>query len=399
MARVILIYSGGLDTSVCIPLLREDYGFSEIITVTVDIGQPREDIKQAEIKAKKLKTKHYTVDAKDEFVRDFIFPSIKANGNYQGYPLSTALGRPLIANVAHKISKKEKVDVFAHGCTGKGNDQFRIEYTLRALMPSAKIIAPMREKNLTRTEEINYAKEKGIPVSATVDKIWSIDENLWGRSIEGGKLEEPFFEPPEEIFKWTKGDGESKNVPYQISLRFKGGVPVALQGVEYDKIELIKKLNKIAGDCGVGRVDIMEERILGLKVRENYETPAALVVLSAHKALEALVLTREELKFKTIVDQMWSELVYFGLWYDPLKEDLDAFINRTQGRVEGEVILKLFKGNCKVVGRKSKFALYSEDLASFDSKTFNQQDAEGIVKHYGLSSRMYWEIKRRNKTA
>lgn len=393
MSKVILIYSGGLDTSVCIPMLREDYGFDEIITVTVDIGQPRKDILQAEKKAKILKTKHYTVDAKDDFIHNFIFPSIKANGNYQGYLLSTALGRPLIAKVAVDIAKKENVNTFAHGCTGKGNDQFRIEYTLRTLMPDCKIIAPMREKNLTRQEEIEYAKKKGVPIKQTKEKIWSIDENLWGRSIEGGKLEDLTYEPPEEIYAWTKGYKTSRPEPYKISIQFENGIPVGLQGKRMPPFELITKLNKIAGNCGVGRVDIVEERILGLKARENYEAPAGVTIFIAHKAIEQLVLTREELKFKNYVDQVWSELAYFGLWYDPLKEDLEAFINNTQKRVTGEVILKLFKGNCKVIGRKSPYALYSEDLASFDSKTFNQKEAEGMVKYHGLSSRMWWKIK------
>lgn len=397
MNKVILVYSGGLDTSVCIPILREEYGFKELITVTVDVGQPKKEIKEAEEKAKKLKTKHYIVDAKKEFVEKYIHKAIKANGNYQGYPLSTAIARPLIAKCAVDIAKKENANVFSHGCTGKGNDQFRIEFMIRTLMPSAKIIAPIREKNLTRSEEIEYAKEKGVPVSQSKKKIWSIDENLWGRSIEGGRLEEPYYSPPEEIYLWTKGYKESPAQPEEIIIEFKGGIPTSINGKIKDNVSLILDLNKIAGRHGVGRVDIMEERILGLKARENYETPAAITLLTAHQALESLVLTREELKFKKIVDTLWSELAYFGLWIDPLKEDLEAFIENTQKRVEGRVKMQLFKGNAKVIGRESKFALYDESLVSFDTRDFEQKDAEKIVKLHGLSSQIYFRIKEKIK--
>jgi argininosuccinate synthase len=397
MKKVILIYSGGLDTSVCIPILREEYGFEEIITVTVDVGQPEKEIKEAEKKARKLKTKHYTIDAKKEFVEEFIYKAIKANGNYQGYPLSTAIARPLITKCAVEVAKKEKTNIFSHGCTGKGNDQFRIEFMLRALMPSAKIIAPIREKNLTRSEEIEYAKKIGIPISQSKKKIWSIDENLWGRSIEGGKLEDPYYSPPEEIYLWTKGYKESPEEPGNLVIEFKNGVPVSLNGEEKDGISLISDLNKIAGNFGVGRIDIIEERIFGLKARENYEAPAAVTILTAHQALEALVLTREELKFKKIVENLWSELAYFGLWISPLKEDLEAFIENTQKRVEGKVKLELFKGNVRVKGRESPFALYEESLVSFDTKDFQQKDAESIVKLHGLSSLIYQRIKEKLK--
>lgn len=386
---VVLVYSGGLDTSVCIPMMREDYGFDHIVTVTVNVGLPDEEIKQAEDKAKLLGTEHYTVDAREEFAKEYIFPAIKANGDYQGYPISTSIARPLISLKAVEVAKKVGGDAFCHGCTGKGNDQFRIEFVMRALMPDVPIIAPMREHTMTRTWEIEYAEKKGIPIGQSKNKIWSIDENLWGRSIEGGRLEEPDYAPPEEIFKWTKNPADAPNTPTDIVLEFEDGVPVGLNGVRMQPVELITKVHEIAGENGVGRIDIMEDRLIGLKVRENYECPAAQVIIPAHKALEALVCTTEERAFKVLVDQKWGELAYAGLWYDPFKDDLEAFINRIQTRVTGTVNLRLFKGSCTVTGRASKYALYNEDLASFDSKTFDQSEAVGIVKTHGMQARMY----------
>jgi len=394
MKKAVLSYSGGLDTSVCIPMMKEFYGYDHLVTVTVDVGQPADDIKEAEEKAKALGTEHYTVDAKAEFVRDYIFPAIKANGDYQGYPLSSAIARPLIATKSVEVAKKVGAEAFCHGCTGKGNDQFRFEFVVRALAPEMEIIAPMRERNLTRVEEIEYAKERGVPIGQSVEKIWSIDENLWGRSIEGGRLEEPGFAPPEEIYEWTKGPDESPNKPSVIEIGFEGGVPTSLDGKKMDGVALIQTLNRLAGEHGVGRVDIMEDRMLGLKVRENYECPAAITLLTAHKALEALVCTRDETKFKGTVDQQWAELAYNGLWFDPLKEDLEAFIDKVQERVTGMVRLQLFKGSARVIGRSSPNALYSEELASFDTKAFDQREMGGMVKVHGLQSRMYRSLKK-----
>lgn len=394
MKKIVLSYSGGLDTSVCIPMVKEFYGFDHVITVTVDVGQPESDIKEAEEKARALGTEHYTIDAKSEFVTDYIFPAIKANGDYQGYPISTSIARPLIALKAAEIALEKGADAFCHGCTGKGNDQFRFEYVWRVMAPDLLIIAPMRERNLTRTEEIEYAKKHGVPVGQTVEKIWSIDENLWGRSIEGGKLEDPGFVPPEEIFQWTKGPNDSPNEPTVVEIEFRNGVPVSIDGKEMSPVSLIQRLNDLAGANGVGRIDIMEDRILGLKVRENYECPAAVTLLTAHRALEGLVCTRSERAFKAIVDQEWGRLAYEGLWFDPLKEDLEAFIERIQERVTGTVKVQLFKGSAKVVARTSPYALYSEELASFDSKAFDQSEMGGTVKVHGLQSRMYWMLKR-----
>jgi argininosuccinate synthase len=393
MKTVILVYSGGLDTSVCIPMMREDYGFDRVVTVTIDVGQPADDVREAEEKAKTLGTEHYTIDAKDEFARDFIFPAIKANGDYEGYPISTSIARPIIALKAVEVAKKVGGDAFCHGCTGKGNDQFRIEFVMRALMPDTPIIAPMREKTMTRTWEIEYAKQKGIPISQSVEKIWSIDENMWGRSIEGGRLEEPDCTPPEEIFKWTKNPVDAPNKPTDIVLAFENGVPVSIDGQTLSPVELITKMHEIAGENGVGRIDIMEDRMLGLKVRENYECPAASAIIPAHKALEALVSTRDEIRFKAFVDQEWGKLAYEGLWFDPFKDDLEAFIGKIQERVTGTVRLRFFKGSVKVMGRASKYALYNEDMASFDSQTFDQSKMEGMVAVHGLQARMYLQVK------
>ena len=394
MKKVVISYSGGLDTSVCIPMMKEFYGCDEIVTVTVDVGQPESDIKEAEDKAKALGTEHYTIDAKMEFATDYCWPAVKANGDYQGYPISTSIARPLIAAKAAEIANKVGAQAFCHGCTGKGNDQFRFEYVVRVLAPQVEIIAPMRERNYTRTEEIEYAKQRGVPVGQSAEKIWSIDENLWGRSIEGGRLEEPDFVAPEEIFHWTKSPDACPDTPTNIEIGFENGVPVSLNGRKMDAVSLITAAHKVAGDNGVGRVDIMEDRILGLKVRENYECPAAVLLIAAHKALEGLVCTKDERMFKVMVDQKWGELAYAGLWFDALKDDLEAFIDKIQERVTGSVHMQLYKGNAKVIGRKSPFALYNEDLASFDSKTFDQSEMAGMVKIHGLQSRMYWQLKK-----
>ena len=389
MKKVVLAYSGGLDTSVCIPLLKEHYGCDYAITVTVDVGQPENEIEQAEKKAEKISQKHYTIDAKDEFVKDYIFPLIKANGSYEGYVLGTSIARPLIAKKVVEIAKKEKAHALAHGCTGKGNDQLRFEVVFRST--SLDVLAPMRDMNLTREWEMEYAKKHGIPVAATKAKPWSVDENIWSRSIEGGRLEEPDFIPPEEIFEWTVSPEKGPDAQV-INIGFENGVPVSLNGEKMDGVPLIQELNKIGGAHGVGRTDMIEDRVLGLKARENYEHPAATILLMAHKDLEKLVLTRDELRFKSIVDDTWSELAYKGLVDEPLYADLNAFIDKTQERVTGSVKVKLFKGNAKVISRNSPYGLYSPDLSSFDSKTIDQKDAEGYCKYHGFQARMFQKM-------
>ena len=394
---VLLVYSGGLDTSVCIPMMREEYGYKRVVTVTIDVGQDPADIIQAAEKAKILQTEHYTVDAKSEFVENFCWPAVRANGDYQGYPMSTSIARPLIAAKAVEYAKKLGINSFAHGCTGKGNDQYRIELGIRSLMPNATIHAPVREKNMTRTWEIEYAQKKNIPIQQSLNKIWSIDENLWGRSIEGGRLEEPSFSPPEEIFLWTKSATEAATQPEDIKIRFINGVPVAINDQKDSAAQLVVKMNTIAGKHGIGRIDIMEDRMMGLKVRENYECPAATVILKAHRALENLVLTRDEIRVKSLIDQEWSRLAYEGMWWDPLKENLEAFIASTQKRVTGEVSLRLYKGQATIIGRQSSWALYSEDLASFDTTTFDQRESTGSVKNFGLQSRMYQQLVQKHQ--
>ncbi len=396
--KVVLVYSGGLDTSICIPMMREEYGYDEVITVTVDVGQPKEDIAQAEAKAKAMGTTHFTVDAKDEFTKEHCFTSLKANGMYQGYPMSTSIARPIIAKKAVEIAQAIGATAFAHGCTGKGNDQFRIEYMIRAMMPNATIHAPIRERNLTRTWEIEYAQKKGVPIQQSLEKIWSIDENLWGRSVEGGRLEEPNFEPPEEIFQWTKSAEQAPNDRMSLEIEFVNGAPTKVNGKAMAPAALVIHLNKVAGEHGIGRIDIMEDRLMGLKVRENYECPAAMVLIKAHQTLEALVLTRDELRMKALIDAEWSKLAYEGLWIDPLKTDLEAFIAATQMRVTGTVRMSLYKGVCTVSGRTSPWALYSEDLASFDSQTFDQRESTGAVKNFGLQSRMYHHLAQQKRS-
>lgn len=385
VSEVVLAYSGGLDTSVCIPLLRERYGFDKVVTVLVDVGQPPSDIERGNLRAKQLADKHYVIDARKEFVESYVFPLIKANGSYEGYVLGTAIARPLIATKAVEIARKEGINALAHGCTGRGNDQLRFEEVFRCT--DCRVIAPMRELDLAREWEINYAREHGIDVPVTKDKPWSIDENLWSRSIEGGRLEDPYFEPPEEIYGWTKKPDANK--PAQIvEIGFEQGVPVSLDGARMDGIELITKLNKVGGEHGVGRTDMVEDRVLGLKARENYEHPAATILLTAHKDLEHLVLSRLELKFKAAVDETWSEIAYMGLVDDPLYADLNAFVDQSQKRVNGSVRMKLYAGYAIPVGRKSPDALYAQDMVSFDSQTLSQRDAEGFAKYHGFQARL-----------
>ncbi len=390
--KVVLAYSGGLDTSVCIPILKENYDFEKVITVVVDVGQAEEEIVNAEEKAELIGDKNFTIDAKAEFVQDYLFPLIKANGNYEGYVLGTAIARPLIAKKVLEIAIDEGAAALAHGCTGKGNDQLRFEAVFRS--SDMDVLAPMRDMNLTREWEIEYARDHGIPVTVTKEKPWSIDENIWSRSIEGGQLEDPGFIPPEEIFEWTQSpeNGPESEI---IEIGFEGGVPVSLNGTRMDGVSLITELNRIGGIHGVGRTDMIEDRVLGLKARENYEHPAATILLTAHKDLERLVLTRAELSFKAKVDEKWSEMAYMGLLDEPLFNDLNAFVDATQVRVEGAVKLRLYKGSVMVVARSSHFALYSEDLVSFDESSIDQQDAEGVAKYHGFQGRLYQKVTKK----
>jgi len=387
MKTVVLAYSGGLDTSVCVPLLKERYDYDKVITVVADVGQPQSEIDDATRRAEKLADAHYTLDLKDEFVRDYLFPSIKANGLYEGYVLGTALARPLIAKKIVEVAESENADALAHGCTGKGNDQLRFEVIFRAT--DFDVVAPMRDLNLSREWEIDYARDHNIPVTVSREKIWSVDENLWSRSIEGGELEDPYSIPPEEIYEWTTSP-EDKNAPASeiIELTFEDGVPVALNASSMDGVTLIKKLNTIGGAHGIGRSDKIEDRVLGLKAREIYEHPAATILLTAHRDLESLVLTRDELRFKATVDDAWAELAYKGLVDEPLYADLCAFVDETQKRVTGDVKMRLYAGSATVVARRSDFALYSEELVSFGESVIDQRDSEGFSKYHGFQARL-----------
>jgi argininosuccinate synthase len=382
--KAVLAFSGGLDTSVVIKYLQDKHKL-DVITVTVDVGQ-EDNLKKISAKAKSLGVlKHYNIDARQEFVDSFIFPAIKANALYQKkYCLATALARPLIAQKVVEIAKKENASALAHGCTGKGNDQVRFDVTYRS-GSNLPIIAPIRDLNLTRDVELKYAQKHNIPIDNTAKKF-SIDQNLWGRAIEGGDMEDAFSEPPDDAFIWVK----TKNLPEKpqyIEIKFENGIPVAADGKRMRSIELIKYINKKAGASGVGIVDHIEDRVVGIKSREVYETPGASCIIEAHTDLEKMVLTKHELKFKAMVDAEWSWLAYSGLWQDPLKSDLDMFINTTQKRVSGTVKLKMFKGSLRVVGRKSEYSLYSHDLATYGAgSTFDQTLGKGFVELWGLQS-------------
>ena len=381
--KVILAYSGGLDTSVCIRYLQTLHKL-DVITVTVDCGQ-HDDFKEIERKARAIGAiKHVYIDAREEFARDYIVPSIKANGLYQGkYPLATALARPLIAAKAVEVAKKEGATAIAHGCTGKGNDQIRFDVTMHALSPNLKIIAPIRDLNLTRDLEISFAKEQNIPISSEAKK-YSIDINLWGRALEGGQIEEADFEPPEEAFEFINFQNDKAGY---MEIEFDQGIPLAADGKSIPLIDLIQYISDKAGGHGVGIIDHIEDRVVGIKSREVYEAPAALAIIEAHKDLEKMVLTKHELAFKQIVDNQWSWLAYSGLWQDPLRTDLDKFIDATQNRVSGKVRLKMEKGSLRVVGRESKYSLYKDNLATYATgSTFDQSLAKGFVELWGLQS-------------
>ena len=391
MEKVVLAFSGGLDTTVCVKLLEEEYNY-EVVTACVDVGQPAEELQKSQNSADKINTgKHYIIDAKDEFANEYIARGIKANAEYEGYPLSTALARPLIAMKIIEIAEKEGATAIAHGCTGKGNDQFRFEAIIRS-MSDFKIIAPIREMNLTRTEEVAYAKEHGLNLS--YDKIYSIDENLWGRAIEGDVLEDPANEPPEEIYEWTKSAEDAKDTPTKVSIEFEEGVPVAINGEMMGLVDLINKANEIAGENGVGRVDIIENRMIGLKSRETYEVPGAKLLIAAHRALEQLVLTVDELRSADYMSTLYADLVYEALWQEPLREDLDQAFDHMQRRVSGEVVMKLFKGSIQPLSRKSPFSLHSIEQITFEDKETDQREIEGMIKYHGLQAANYQKLNR-----
>jgi argininosuccinate synthase len=384
--KVALAFSGGLDTTVCVPLLKEEYGYDEVIGVTVDVGQPEPEFAEAEETAEALGLDIHVVDAKQEFAA-LCFDGVRANATYQGYPLGTAMARPVIASAILEIAEEEGCTGIAHGCTGKGNDQLRFEAVWRD--SDLEVIAPIRELGLTRKWEKEYAAERDLPVEGGNEGDWSIDTNLWSRSVEGKELEDPSYVPGEEIYDWTSAPGSET---LELEIGFENGYAVSVDGEAMDPVEMTEMLNETAGAYGVGRTDVMEDRMLGLKVRENYEHPAATVLLSAHQGLESLVLTKEERLFKNYVDQEWAEKAYEGLVNAPLVRALEGFIDETQTKVTGTVTIRLEGGQARVVGRESPYAVYSAEAASFNTEDvmggIEQNDATGVAKYHGFQERL-----------
>ena len=384
--KIVVAYSGGLDTSVMVKWLKDKYD-AEIITYTGDLGQ-RKELVGLEEKARKTGASGvYIEDLKEEFVTNYIFPALKAGALYEGaYLMATALGRPLLAKRLVEVAKKEGATLVAHGCTGKGNDQVRFEVSVGALNPSLKVIAPVREWEFkSREEEIEYAKAHGIPVAATVKNPYSIDENLWGIAIECGVLEDPMAEPPADAYQITTAPEDAPATPEYIEIEFEAGVPVALNGAQMSGVELVEKLNEIAGAYGVGRVDLVENRLVGIKSREIYEAPAATVLHFAHTELERLTLEKSVAHYKTLIAEEYASLIYNGLWFSPLKQAFDAFVNETQKNVTGLVRVKLYKGTVSVVGRTSPYSLYDKSLATYTVEdSFEHKASEGFIKIFGL---------------
>ena len=386
--KVVLAYSGGLDTSVAIPWIQENYQ-AEVVTLTVDLGASRE-LESAKEKA--LKTgavEAYVFDGKEDFINNYVFPALKAGALYQGiYPLATALGRPLIAKYLVEVAKKEGADAVAHGCTGKGNDQVRFDVSIGALAPQLSVIAPAREWGMSRDEEKEYAKQRDIYVREDSGRIFSIDENMWGRSIEGEDLEDPWSEPPEAAFNLTSPVSDTPDEPLYLEVRFEKGVPAALDGEGLSGVALVQQVNRLAGEHGVGRIDHIEDRVVGIKSREIYESPAAVVLHTALRSLEGLVLSKDQLRFKKQVAQEYAEMTYGGLWYTPLREDFDAYVESSARFVSGDVRLRLHKGSCVVVGRQSSNSLYSFDLSTYGKgDQFDHSSSKGFIDIYGLSVR------------
>ena len=391
--KVVLAYSGGVDTSVCIPYLKNEWGVKEVITLAADLGQgdELEGVRKKALDSGAVES--LVIDVIEPLIKEYAFPAIQANALYENrYPLATALARPLIAKILVEAAEKYGADAIAHGCTGKGNDQVRFDVAIAALNPQIKILAPAREWGMSREETIAYGEEYGIPAPVKKSSPYSIDKNLLGMAIEAGELEDPWVEPPEEVYGMTKAIADTPNEPEYIEIGFERGIPVSLNGQEMGGIELITKLNQIAGNHGIGRIDMIENRLVGIKSREIYESPAMWVLIQGHRDLESLTLTADVTRYKRGIEETYSQLVYNGLWFSPLKGALDAFIQQTQERVTGVVRVKLFKGNVMVVGRKSDNSLYSFDLATYGAEDeFDHKAAEGFIYVWGLPTRVWSE--------
>ena len=389
--KVVLAYSGGVDTSVCIPYLKQEWGVQEVITLAADLGQgdELEPIRQKALQSGASQS--LVVDAKESFVKDYAFPALQANTLYENrYPLSTALARPLIAKLLVEAAEEYGADAVAHGCTGKGNDQVRFDVSIAALNPNLKVLAPAREWGMSREETIAYGERFGIPAPVKKSSPYSIDRNLLGRSIEAGPLEDPWTEPLEEIYLMTKAIADTPNEPEYVEIGFEKGIPTSLNGEALPAVQLIERLNQLTGSHGVGRIDMVENRLVGIKSREIYEVPALLVLIQAHRDLESLALTADVTHYKRGVEETYSQMIYNGLWYSPLKAALDAFIQKTQERVSGIVRIKLFKGNATIVGRKSERSLYTPDLATYGADDqFDHKAAEGFIYVWGLPTRIW----------
>ena len=400
MDRIVLAYSGGLDTSVAVRWLADKYD-AEVVAVTLDLGQGREldDVRERALGVGAVRA--HVIDVREEFVQEYILPSLQAGAIYEDkYLLATALGRPLIAKKLVEVAEIENASMIAHGCTGKGNDQVRMDVSARALNPAIRVVAPAREWGMTRPDEMEYAKAHGIPVPTSVESPYSTDANLWGRSIECGVLEDPWTEPPEDIYTLTKAPTAAPDVPAYVEVEFEHGVPTQVNGVAMPLTELINSLETIAGAHGVGRIDMVENRLVGIKSREIYEAPAATVLHTAHRELEALVIPKDLERLKHDLGRTYADLVYNGLWFTPIREAIDAFVAKVQERVSGTTRLKLYRGDCRVVGRKSDNALYDTELATYDAgDRFDHSAAEGFIKIWGLPVETAAQRRLRQTTA
>jgi argininosuccinate synthase len=387
--KVVLAYSGGLDTSVCLKWLEQRGATPYALYLDLGQGEPADDVRNKALEIGAADA--FVRDAKAEFAEEYVAPAIKANALYGGkYPLFTALGRPLIAKKLVETAREVGATHIAHGSTGKGNDQVRFDVTTASIAPDLTVVAPVRDWNMNRPEEIEYAKEHGIPVPVTRESPYSVDANLWGRSIEAGPLEDPDHEPTQDVFELTAAREAAPDEPRYVEIGFGKGLPTSLDSEEMPLVELIARLNEIAGEHGVGRVDMIEDRLVGIKSREIYEAPAALTIIQAHRELETLTLTKDVLRFKSSVEQRYAELTYDGLWFTPLKAALDAFLNETQKTVTGTVRLKVYKGSSTIAGRTSPQALYSRDLATYDpNSTFDEAAAAGFITLWGLPARQW----------